>query len=99
VYSLLGEKLKDRIRVPISPKPPDQFIVTHVGDLCADLVPNLAHALDTVEGFGRGFTRARLHGTILARFFPGSAGVLAGFFSPARPARTPALPGIPLVEV
>src|SRR2546422_11208444 len=31
-----------------------QLVVLHVGDLCAEPVPSLAHALDAIERLGRG---------------------------------------------
>jgi hypothetical protein len=47
--SLLCQPLKKRVRVLMRPEALGQFVVAHVGDLCADPVPNPAHALDAIE--------------------------------------------------
>jgi hypothetical protein len=48
--SLLCQSLQKGVSVLMCPEPVDQLSVTHVRDLRAEAVPNLAHALDRIEG-------------------------------------------------
>src|SRR5712691_9104355 len=54
--SLLCQSLQKGVSVLMCPEPVDQLSVTHVRDLRAEAVPNLAHALDGIEGLCRGLS-------------------------------------------
>lgn len=54
--SLRRQTLKDRIRKPMVAEPPDQHVVGHSLYLRTQLVPDFAHAPDTIEWLCRALT-------------------------------------------